>query len=299
MSSWPSSGSRRASGKAIAGAADVVANARSASRTAGRIVGAYPTRPIGQSPLGAGKAPRVPSLDSGGRGDTTGFLDRLLRWAGSLRKISARPVRGSRIPGACRRPYRARELHRAFRSRRTRALGARRSRHIPPQEDIEAEFGNPPVTLWNSRRFFVSPSSGPPAPPPFTSMRSPAPSRSFKARASTPGTNSPPSRWSARTSPWAASGPRPSKSSPKGRYGPSGRRSRHSFALSPRAPVRFPGGPNPCGQPFRYSAEAYPPGLAIWDQRHEPAQLRSRQFAKAMLGFDAVEAKSALSAILP
>jgi hypothetical protein len=43
----------------------------------------------------------------------------------------------------------------------------------------------------------------------------------------------------------------------------------------------------------------YPPGLAIWDLREEPAQLRTRQFARSMLGFDVAQAEAILSEVLP
>jgi len=174
------------------------------------------------------------------------------------------------------------------------------ARDIPPQEDIEAEFGDPPVTLWNGRRFFVSAIV-------WASSSTAIHRHAFTGAFQVLHGSSVHARYDFATehvvSEDMAVGRLKStaiETLTKGavRQIPEGDRGIHSLfhlehpsvslVVRTHADNRFP-------IQLRY----YPPGLAIWDQRREPAQVRSRQFAKAMLGLGAAEAEAAFSAVLP
>ena len=173
-------------------------------------------------------------------------------------------------------------------------------RGIPPQEDIEANFGDPPVTLWNGRRFFVSVIvwgssttsihqhaftgafqvlEGSSVHARFAFAPSYVVSEDFCVGALQCSSIEYLTKGATRSIPANTGGihslfhlEHPSV----------------SLVVRTHSDHRYP-----------IQLDYHPPGLAIWDQRREPALQRARQIAKTLVRLDRTQAEAVISEALP
>jgi len=174
------------------------------------------------------------------------------------------------------------------------------ARDMPTQEDIEASFGDPPVTLWNGRRFFVSAlvwgsSTTLIHQHAFTGAFQVLQGSSVHARYAFTPRNVISEDLSVGALQCSSI-----EYLTKGmtRSIPAGSEAIHSLfhlehpsvSLVVRTHTDFR---NPIQLTY------FPPGLAIWDQRGEPALRRARQMAGSLVRLNVSQAREVLSEILP